>query len=104
MPAFDDLRLETARLTLRPAMLEDLDSWTEMMLDEPTTRFIGGTAPRSMCWRQLMTMIGAWHSMGFAMSPKSSARATSDRAACPLHLPTIESISGVRPWTSGAHG
>jgi len=67
MPGFDDLRLETARLTLRPPTLEDLDGWTEMMLDEPTTRFIGGTAPRSMCWRQLMTMIGSWHSLGFAM-------------------------------------
>ena len=38
-----------------------------MMADEPTARFIGGTQPRSLCWRQLMTMIGSWHAHGFAM-------------------------------------
>ena len=37
------------------------------MPDEPTARFIGGVAPRAMCWRQLMTMIGSWHAHGFAM-------------------------------------
>ena len=37
------------------------------MLDEPTARFIGGVTPRSLCWRHLMTMIGAWHAHGFAM-------------------------------------
>lgn len=38
-----------------------------MMLDEPTARFIGGVMPRPVCWRQLMSMIGAWHAVGFAM-------------------------------------
>ena len=37
------------------------------MTDEVAARFIGGTAPRAVCWRQLMTMIGAWHAQGFAM-------------------------------------
>ena len=67
MAAFDSLRLETPRLILRPPRIEDLDAWTEMMQDEPTARFIGGVAPRAMCWRQLMTMIGAWHAQGFGM-------------------------------------
>jgi RimJ/RimL family protein N-acetyltransferase len=67
MPSFDDIRLETARLLLRPPRLEDLDPWSDMMRDEPTARFIGGTAERPECWRQLMTMIGAWHAHGFAM-------------------------------------
>jgi RimJ/RimL family protein N-acetyltransferase len=67
MAAIDDLRLETPRLILRPPRLEDLDPWTEMMADEETARFIGGTAPRPACWRQLMTLIGAWHATGFAM-------------------------------------
>ena len=67
MHSFNDLQLETARLILRTPRLEDLDGWTEMMADEVTVRFIGGVAPRSICWRQLMTMIGAWHSTGFAM-------------------------------------
>lgn len=67
MSSFDDLRLETSRLILRPPRLEDLDGWTQMMSDEPSARFIGGIAPRSVCWRQIMAMIGAWHSEGFAM-------------------------------------
>jgi RimJ/RimL family protein N-acetyltransferase len=64
---FDDLRLETPRLILRPPRLEDLDAWADMMLDEPTARFIGGVMPRPVCWRQLMAMIGSWHALGFAM-------------------------------------
>src|SRR5687768_9791093 len=67
MPSFDDLRLETPRLILRPPRAEDLDPLSEMMQDETTTRFIGGVLPRSLCWRQLMTMIGSWHALGFAM-------------------------------------
>jgi RimJ/RimL family protein N-acetyltransferase len=67
MASFDDLRVETPRLMLRPPRVADLDAWSEMMLDEPSARFIGGVMPRSICWRQLMTMIGAWHSQGFAM-------------------------------------
>ena len=67
MATFDDLRLDTPRLILRPPRPGDLDPWTAMMLDEPSARFIGGVMPRSMCWRQLMMMIGAWHTQGFAM-------------------------------------
>jgi RimJ/RimL family protein N-acetyltransferase len=67
MHFFDDLRLETPRLILRPPRAGDLDAWSGMMLDEATARFIGGVMPRSLCWRQLMTMIGAWHAQGFAM-------------------------------------
>ena len=66
-PDIDRLELETERLILRPPRADDLDAWTEMMEDEEAARFIGGVAPRSVCWRQLMTMIGAWHAHGFAM-------------------------------------
>src|SRR5687768_15954140 len=77
MPSLDDFRIGTPRLILRPPRLEDLDPWTAMMGDEPTARFIRGTASREVCWRQLMTMIGAWHAVGFAMFSvieKSSGR------------------------------
>jgi RimJ/RimL family protein N-acetyltransferase len=67
MPSFDDLRIDTPRLILRPPRAGDLEAWSGMMVDEPSARFIGGVAPRAMCWRQLMTMIGAWHAHGFAM-------------------------------------
>src|SRR5918995_1339493 len=65
--SFDTIRIETPRLILRPPRVGDLDAWSEMMLDEPTARFIGGVMSRPLCWRQLMTMIGAWHAQGFAM-------------------------------------
>lgn len=77
MASFDDLRIDTPRLILRPPRRDDLDAWSEMMSDEPTARFIGGVMPRAICWRQLMTMIGAWHALGFAMFSvieKSSGR------------------------------
>ncbi len=67
MHTFKDLQLETPRLILRTPRLEDLDGWSEMMADEVAARFIGGVAPRAICWRQLMTMIGAWHSTGLGM-------------------------------------
>jgi RimJ/RimL family protein N-acetyltransferase len=67
MSAFDDIRIETARLILRPPRVEDLDAWSAMMQDDATARYIGGVAPRPVCWRQIMTMIGAWHAHGFAM-------------------------------------
>ena len=75
--ALDDLRIETDRLILRVPRLEDLDEWAAMMADEQAARFIGGVMPRSVTWRGLMTMIGSWHAMGFAMFSvieKSSGR------------------------------
>lgn len=72
-----DLQIETPRLILRPPRAEDLDAWAEMMTDEIAAKFIGGVMPRSVTWRALMTMIGSWHSMGFAMFSvieKSSGR------------------------------
>jgi RimJ/RimL family protein N-acetyltransferase len=67
MSTFDDIRIETARLILRPPRVEDLDAWSAMMQDDATARYIGGVAPRPVCWRQIKTMIGAWHAHGFAM-------------------------------------
>jgi RimJ/RimL family protein N-acetyltransferase len=74
---FENLRLETSRLVLRPPRLEDMDPWADMMRDEEAVRFIGGVTPRAMVWRGLMTMIGSWHALGFAMFSvfeKSSGR------------------------------
>ena len=67
MAAFDDLSIATSRLILRPPRLDDLDPLADMMTDEQSARFIGGTSPRSVTWRALMTMIGSWHALGFAM-------------------------------------
>ena len=72
-----DLRIETPRLVLRVPTAADLDPWAAMMTDAEAAKFIGGVAPRAVTWRGLMTMIGAWHAMGFAMFSvieKSSGR------------------------------
>lgn len=59
--------LETQRLILRPPQREDFDAWAAFMADEDATRYIGGVQPRSMAWRGLMSMAGAWVLEGFAM-------------------------------------
>jgi RimJ/RimL family protein N-acetyltransferase len=64
---FDDLRLETSRLILRPPRLEDLDPWAAFMADAEAAHFIGGAMSRSTTWRALMTVIGSWHVHGFGM-------------------------------------
>jgi len=59
--------IETARLILRPPVLDDLDAWTAFSADPEVTRFVGGVQSRSQTWRILNTMIGSWVSQGFAM-------------------------------------
>lgn len=59
--------LHTPRLILRVPMLADLDPWAAALDDEETSRYIGGRQPRSMVWRSLMGMIGAWHETGVSM-------------------------------------
>lgn len=60
-------RLETARLILRPPVLDDLDRWAEMVSDPDVTRFIGGVMPKPVAWRALMQTAGAWTLTGVAM-------------------------------------
>ena len=75
--ALEELRIDTPRLILRVPRAEDLDAWAAMMADEQASHFIGGVTPRSVTWRAMMTMIGSWHAMGFAMFSaieKSSGR------------------------------
>jgi len=67
MALYDEARIDTSRLLLRPPQLGDLDPWAAMMTDEATARYIGGVMPRAVTWRALMTMIGSWHAHGFAM-------------------------------------
>jgi RimJ/RimL family protein N-acetyltransferase len=60
-------RLETDRLILRVPALDDLDRWAEMMADENAGRFIGGVAPKTIVWRMIMQMVGAWDLTGISM-------------------------------------
>src|SRR6187402_796531 len=60
-------RLETNRLILRVPALDDLDRWAEMMADENAARFIGGVAAKTIVWRMIMQMVGAWELTGVSM-------------------------------------
>ncbi len=59
--------LRTARLILRPPIEADLDGWHALFADEETARYIGGIRSRSMSWRTLATMAGAWSLRGYGM-------------------------------------
>lgn len=59
--------LFTERLILRPHRPEDLDDWARFHADEGTMRFLGGVQPRSVAWRSLCAMAGAWIIRGYAM-------------------------------------
>lgn len=67
MATLDALQIETPRLVLRVPRLEDLDGFAALMADAEGSRFIGGPMPRAATWRGLMTMIGSWHALGYAM-------------------------------------
>jgi RimJ/RimL family protein N-acetyltransferase len=72
-----DLRIETARLLLRPTAAEDFDGWAAFMADEEATRHLGGPQPRPVAWRSFLAMVGAWQVQGYAMFSvveKSSGR------------------------------
>ncbi len=57
--------LETHRLLLRPPAAADFEPWAALLADPEATRFIGGVQPRSLAWRNLALMAGAWIIRGF---------------------------------------
>ena len=59
--------LFTERLILRRPATEDLDGWAAFSADPVATEHLGGPVERSVAWRQLCTMAGAWEINGFAM-------------------------------------
>ncbi|MCX7555683.1 GNAT family N-acetyltransferase [Xanthomonadaceae bacterium JHOS43] len=62
-----DLRIETARLLLRPPRIEDFDGYAELVGDEETARHIGGHVGRAAAWRKFLQQPGAWAVQGFGM-------------------------------------
>src|SRR5437870_1326585 len=59
--------LETERLILRPTAAADFEPWAAFMGDEEATRHLGGVQPRSVAWRGLLQVAGAWTIQGFSM-------------------------------------
>lgn len=74
---WQDIRIETERLVLRPTRAEDFEGWAALMGDEENSRHIGGPQPRAVAWRGFLSMAGAWVIQGYAMFSvieKSSGR------------------------------
>ena len=59
--------LETERLILRAPGPEDFEPWAAFAADEETMRHIGGAQARSVAWRGLCSVTGAWTIRGFSM-------------------------------------
>jgi RimJ/RimL family protein N-acetyltransferase len=59
--------LLTERLLLRPLRSEDAEAWYAFHADPVTMRHLGGVQPRSVAWRGLCAMAGAWSIRGFSM-------------------------------------
>lgn len=69
--------LHTARLILRPPLMEDFERWADFQADPETTRFIGGPQPPAQVWRAMMSVAGAWALSGvgfFSVIEKSSGQ------------------------------
>jgi len=60
-------RLETERLVLRPPTAADFEAWAAFAGDGETMRHLGGVQARSVAWRGLCTVSGAWTIEGFSM-------------------------------------
>jgi len=65
MPEFPVL--ETERLILRCPEEADLDGFAAMMADPEAMRFMGGVVSRTVAWRTIATLAGAWAIGGFGM-------------------------------------
>ena len=69
--------IETARLTLRPHRLSDLDARTTMTGDEYVMRFFPETQTREDNWARLMRYAGHWALLGwglFVVEEKATGR------------------------------
>jgi RimJ/RimL family protein N-acetyltransferase len=60
-------KLETDRLILRPPIAEDFEPWAAFAADEETMRRLGGAQPRSVAWRGICSVTGAWAIRGHSM-------------------------------------
>ena len=59
--------LETERLILRPTAAADFEAWAAFMADEEVTRYLGGVQARSVAWRGMLQVAGAWSVQGYSM-------------------------------------
>lgn len=65
--SWQDIRIETDRLILRPTRPEDFEGWAQLMADAESSHHIGGPQPRAVAWRGFLCMAGAWAIQGYGM-------------------------------------
>jgi len=58
--------LETQRLHLRPPCEDDFEAYAAFSADPLVMEFLGGVQNRSVAWRSLAMLIGAWALRGFS--------------------------------------
>lgn len=71
------MEIETERLLLRQFRQDDIDAYAEMLSDEETMRYIGGTGNRMDAWTRMAGALGHWQLRGFglfAVEEKASGR------------------------------
>lgn len=56
-----------SRRILLPTRAESFEDWAALMVEEGNSRHIGGLQSRTIGWRALLCMAGAWMGEGFGM-------------------------------------
>lgn len=103
----EDVSIETERLLLRPAALEDFDAYAEFSGDADARRYLGGPQPRALAWRSFLQLAGAWHlqrvSMFSMLLRENNAWVGYVGPWCPEGWPGTEVGWGVLPkyWGKG---
>ncbi len=59
--------IETARLILRPPVVEDFEGFCEFHSDKDAMKHLGGTLSDPVVWRVMRSIAGAWALDGFHM-------------------------------------
>ncbi len=59
------MKIETARLILRPPLREDFDAWALMEADESVKANTGSVQDRRESWTQLLAIAGHWTIVGW---------------------------------------
>lgn len=65
--SWQDIRIETERLILRPPQGGDFDAYAIASADPEVRRFLGGVVERPLAWRHFLQKAGAWPIQGFSM-------------------------------------
>lgn len=104
--------LETARLLLRPARLDDFDTYAAMWADPVVTRFIGGKPfSREGAWTRFLRQLGMWRAHGFGflvVEEKATGRFLGEAGFHDLKRDLTPSLEGTMEagwgFVADAHG